>query len=692
MSSFPANELLRTPAKDADASILLTSPPRVKPITRNDTAKGRYRYVDVEGEHPSDTVWENYIVILDASVTKMDGPVFGIVGGPASVVSKAKKKSSQRQGVYVREIYHDAVGVEEFIADRNLLEFVTKDRHKVQIDQLLYRTGRILKDNGTLEYVEYVQVSEIQCNSKGIPQELVVIRRGEESTDDNKFAIEPASFHKCSQIEYMLNYGYGEHKSRMAKVNRSGCLLEDRISNATDLKRQRGSSQAFFTIDCDMGEELPFLNEEGEPEMTTPEEYLTNEVYETPEVESKPVLKPVSKKSARMTTGASTKVKSEAKIKVKVPKTKKKISFAETDRDSESDDEEEEPEQKEKKDDIDNFELLEPVERMKVTSNKYGIVVTELGFQRHNALFNDNLFNGKWKTMSIEGRADRLHRMESKRGKYENTKTAFLTWFLGNFGTDPLAYLMPFAKVPTSEKQCIPNEKWTTSVNPSKWIRSMKELSQCITVLTDIARLYFRPDVYAAIEAINQKAHDWYDMDLAMAGVNAYRDLFQGALAAIVDGAVDGLVQDDLLQIGLSEVHPSSKAYAEIIFDRLQRVTAGSQWGTTQSRSGGGRGGGSTGGNQASGNASGNAARGNGGTSSTLKNGEDKPTKPPLTMSDEQKLLVPMVGDRKVCLANMSQRGCKSKGEYPFLHEDTAEVPSGLRNYFKKRFGNARVL
>ena len=682
MSSFPAaNELTRTPAKSADGSLLLTTPPRSKASTRSDTAKARYRYVDSEGDRPNDTDWENFIVILDASITKMDGPVFGIVGSPASVFSKAKKKSSQRQGVHVRELYHDAEGVEEFVADRNLLEFVTKERHVMQLDHLKYRTGRILSDNDT---VEYVQVCELQSDLNDIPRELI---------DENMFAIDPASFHKCSQIEYMLNYGCGEHKSRMAKVNKSGCLLEDRICNLTGLKRQRKPSQSFFTIDCDMGDELPYLNEEGELEMTTPEEYLINEVYDTPAVEEKPkqLPRPTVKQATRMTTGSgTTAVKVEPKIKVKVPKTKKKISFAETDKDSESDKEIEDDPVETDTDDIDGFVLSQPVERIKTSSNKYGLVVSELGFTRHNALFNDGLFNGKWKGMSVEGRAERLHRMETKRGKYENTKTAFLTWFTGNFGTDPLAYLLPYAKVPTSEKQCIPNEKWTTSVAPSKWIRSMRDLSQCINQLTEIARLYFRQDVYIAIEAINQKSHDWYDMDLAMAGVNAYRDLFQGALAAIVDGAVDGLTNEDLLQVGLMEIHPSSKAYAEIICDRLQRVTAGAQWGTQQ-RGGGGRGGGGTTGG-GTGNGVGSGGRGGGPKTTASRSTEEKPSKPPLTMSDEQKLLVPMVGDRKVCLANMSSRGCLSKGECPFLHEETAEVPNGLKNYFKKRFGNARSL
>ena len=657
-----------------NASALLNSPPRAKAVTRNDTTLGRYRYVDESGEYPTDTDWEYSIVILDAHLTQMDGPVFGIVGGPASVVSKSKQKSSQREGVYVRELYGNSMGSEEFIADRNRLEFVSESRHKAQLDQLRYRAGRIISDEGL---VQYVQVTETYGINPDEPTDLIVVLRGEDP-DVDSFEITPSELTRCSMVEYVLNYGGGEPLSSLSKINKSGCLLEERITCETDLIRQRSNSKSYYTITCDMGQELTFLNQHGENEQTTPEEYMVSEVFDDvplePEAEKKPVAKikvkqPIVKKET----------KSKIKVKVpKVPKTKKKISFVEADMNSESelDDEIDDDDA----DQVEPFVVVDPPSSSSSVNNKYSMQVNELGLQRHNALFNDQLLNGKWKSMSIEARAERLIRMESKRGKYETTKTAFLIWFFGNFGTDPIAYLLPYAKVPTSEKQCIPNGKWTTSVNPARWIMSMKDLSQCLDVLTGIARLYFKPDVYIAIEAISQKAYDWHDMDLAMAGVNAYRDLFQGALGAIVDGAVDGLKGNELLECGLHEVHPASKAYSEIICDRLQRVTAGSQWGPSQARAGGGRGGG------------GDKDRGGGKKDAeNTKSDPEKPTKPPLTMSEEQKNLVPKIGDRKVCLANMSARGCITN-DCHFLHDGTAVVPQGLKNYFRKRFGKERTL
>ena len=195
----------------------------------------------------------------------------------------------------------------------------------------------------------------------------------------------------------------------------------------------------------------------------------------------------------------------------------------------------------------------------------------------------------------------------------------------------------------------------------------MKELSECYAVISEIAHEYFRYDIYMAFQAIAKKAHGMYDLDLAMAGVNAYRDLYGGALGAIVEGAVDGLTGDHLLQVALGEVHPSSKSYNDIICDRLQRVNAGAQWGKPAG-----------------------AKKGDGkssdGRTSDGKAGDGKGGDAKKGMTEAQKELVPSVEGRKVCLAFMSAKDCK-RSDCLYLHDASKDVPEGLRNYFRKRFG-----
>jgi hypothetical protein len=96
-------------------------------------------------------------------------------------------------------------------------------------------------------------------------------------------------------------------------------------------------------------------------------------------------------------------------------------------------------------------------------------------------------------------------------------------------------------------------------------------------------------------------------------------------------------------------------------------VNAGAQWG----KSGGGKKGEGKIGN----------GKGSGGKVGDGKGGEDKKG-----MSEAQKDLVPSVDGRKVCLAFMSVKSCK-RDDCLFLHDTSKEVPDGLRNYFRKRFG-----
>ena len=662
MSSYPSKEIQRTPARGStDPSPLSLSSPTQGVTTRSATGKALYRYVQDDGDTPTDSCWEHFIVLLEAPVTKLEGPVYGIIGEPVTTRSKGRKKQSQRDGVYVREIFHDSVGSDAYVVNRDNLEFVTKSRHEAHLDNLVFRTGRKVNYVGK---IQYCQIVDTDSNVHGEPEGLIAINRGDEPELVNRYHVDSVDFKVCTLLEYILDYGSGEGKSKMKKVCQTGSLLDENILNETDLIGYQGKSKVNFTVSCDMGEELTYLSEEGEWKQTTPEEYLDSQVYDL--VEEKP--KPEIKKRA---------VKKED-IKVKIPKEKiKKVLFTETEVNSES--EAEDPEDTpEVNDEIDSFTVTpSPPKVATVVGNKYGMLITGVRRERNSAIMNKSFSEGTWKNKTIEARAEKMYRMESKRGNYNNSRTAFQIWYFGNIGEDPLAYFMPYEKVPTTEVQSIPNGKWTISVEPEKWIKNMKQLSECIDVLCDIAHEYYRYDVYMAIAAIAKKAHTLNDMDLAMAGVNAYRDLYSGALAAIVDGAVDGFTGDVLLHIALGEVHPTSKAYSDIISDRLQRVSAGAQWGKTSSYSGGG---GDGGGGKKSDAKKGDGNKGDGKSDGNKGKG----------MSDSQKDLVPSVDGRKVCLAFMSIRDCKRK-DCLFLHDASPEVPEGLRNYFRKRFGAVKA-
>ena len=213
----------------------------------------------------------------------------------------------------------------------------------------------------------------------------------------------------------------------------------------------------------------------------------------------------------------------------------KKALFTETDINSESDGEDEDPQSTLPVSFTAFVVALSVVPKVATATNKFAIVVTRTRLQRHAAIINKDLVGGKLIAMAIKTRADTIFRMELKRSNYECNRASFQIWFFGNFGEDPISYFLPYEKVPNSATQAIPNEKWTTSVHLSRWIFSMNDLSKCLATISEIAHEYYRYDVYTAIEASAKKARIMHDLDLSMAGVNGYRDLYRGALSAIVD-------------------------------------------------------------------------------------------------------------------------------------------------------------
>ena len=286
MSSVPSNEIARTPAKGQTLPNPFSAPhtptPTVKTTTRSDTAKSRCRYVDRTGETPTDTDWENFIVILGSEVTSLEGPVYGIIGERSTTRAKGRKKQSQQPAYIIRETFEGTIGTESFLVQKDSIDFVTRERHSAHLDNLLYRHGRVVNYLGSLEYC---QVIDLSTDTMGVPDGLFILLRGSDPGVENYASWDPEEFKVCSIIEYMTNYGGGQGKSKEKKVNQTGALLSENLLTSTDLKGYQGKSKVFFTINCDMGEELSYLTEIGEWEQTTPEEYLENEVF----IEEKPV-------------------------------------------------------------------------------------------------------------------------------------------------------------------------------------------------------------------------------------------------------------------------------------------------------------------------------------------------------------------------------------------------------------------
>ena len=583
------------------------------------------------------------------------------------------------------------MGDVSYVMEKDALEYCTYLRHEANMDHLLFRFGRLVDPD--LDEILYVQVVALDVDDDGNPESLLVCRRGCRGRD-SWFNVPPDAFTIASKIEYILDFGVGEPEARHSSITRWGIQLKDRVGKVQDIDSLLGHQKSHPKVSIDFLEMLTFLSTTNEPLTICPEDYLNTYVFGDPPTAptivvktgkatktSKPKIKVA--RSSKKKPSVEKKAAPAAKIKktlfsTPAPSTKvNSESEVESDHDSEykiganNDPSDSSDPDSSDEDVVDKFKIKAAPARRKSkgnSENKYGIRMTEYQEERCNAIFKPTLFRGKWPTLSIEARADRLHGAERKRGVYEVTKTAIQSFMQGNMGIDTISYYMPYDKVPLSEKQSLPMEKWTTTVAPRKWVRTMKELDSCFYVMNEMCSLYLRLDVAAAVTVVYKRVNYFADTNFPVHAVNAYRDLYCGALSGIVDSAVDGLKGDKISDRAREDCSPNSEAYITTITNRQHRVDDGRSWGITPGKP--------------SGNRNSNVGSlDDGNDTSAAKNPKGG------GMTEVQKSQVPIVNGRSICLANLSLRGCKRADACTYLHDESQGVPHVLDPYFKKRFG-----
>ena len=190
--------------------------------------------------------------------------------------------------------------------------------------------------------------------------------------------------------------------------------------------------------------------------------------------------------------------------------------------------------------------------------------------------------------------------------------------------------------------------------------------------MNEMAHIYLRPDVANTVTIIYKKVNYWCDSNFPVHAVNAYRDLFCGALANVVNAAVDGDTGETLSKVARDECSPNSDVYITTITNRQNRVDDGRSWLIANAR-------------QPPSNKSDNGNGNLNGNSSSSSEKAKSPVK--RGMPDAQKALVPIVDGRSICLANLSVRGCKRPDNCKYSHETSKPVPLALETFFKNRFG-----
>ena len=268
------------------------TPIRDNPTTRASSDKAALYYVSVAGGHSNVPDITGFVVVLDANTTSLDGPVFGVVCGPASVKSKGK---SQRSGVVARELFEGNLGGVSYIVDKQGLEFITAARHAADMDNLLYRHGRLLDCD--LDELYYGQVTQINFDNDGTPNGMMVCPRGLEGKE-HWFRSNPWEFRLCSQLEFLLNYGVGEKESRHNLISRWGLAISNRAGKAKDLKTLIGTQKNRPVLKIDFKDKVTVLSEDGDTKVISTDDYLAHEGFKKPVPSEKhPTSKPKAKRA-----------------------------------------------------------------------------------------------------------------------------------------------------------------------------------------------------------------------------------------------------------------------------------------------------------------------------------------------------------------------------------------------------------
>lgn len=610
-------------------------------------------FVDKVGDRPNRTNWINWVIVMPAATTDMEGPVYGILVHPTTVQSKGRKSRTSPENAWGARVLTGETATGPVICvKKSELEFATESRFDAEADSRLYRYGRIIKE----EVILCVQVTGVHATPEG-PVTLLVTCRGQEPIVSS-WTIQSTTFFRITQAQYVVGFGHGEPKKRRTQFTRWGDYFDTMIGKTSDLKGLLKPKSATPVINPTGGEILNVLDPHGDDITIDVDEYVQDDIlavdhleedeFEHVEADSwESFGTPKSRNDAPNVNGPKSPTGNDKAL----PAVARTLGFSGMSLNGGSS--------------IGGLTQKQPQPMLKPTAevySKHGVNMNALQVVQHNAVLQPrNIDKGKWDLMSPDSRAEWILRQETNRGVYTVTKTSTMIIVLVTIGSDPLAYFIPIEKVPSLAKQALPNKKWSTVEEPTKWINTMEELVETLKVVAGIATRYFRPDVSEAFMSIYNKAHEWIDMNLPQRGVNAYRDLYSAAIGKAIEATVEGYEGYSITRMALMELHPTSETFTACITDRLNRIDAGRAWGSTSTGAG----------------------------VETDKNNSDKASKK--KMSDEQRALIPTdpATGKQVCLAYQTKKGCSKTSEACRFEHLKKDIPVGLRNFVRVTHGRS---
>ena len=615
-------------------------------ITTSDVTS--LQFLPSGADAPPDADLLNFVVIVPAFLSGLDGPSYGYIQSQTSILGTISKRVSSRQVIayVVGELIGGVSNGNTTVVKRAEIVFAKQTRFDLNVDSSLYAFGRTIKD----DIIVCAQTIDARIDDSDAKKPklffTVACRNG--SPIAAPWEIAASRFVETNFNEFSVGFGHGAEKGKFNKLEKWGVYFNSEVGKTHSVDGLFKTSSTPRAI-VHKEQLILFLDGDGDPAELDLQEYISENILVDVHTSIHAPSPSVSAPSIFSSAAPPRSLPAAAPT----PLVPKKLSFA--------------PDDVSITDSIDRFDGLQglasaPVIAPPYTKSGSGFHMNVIQVANHNALFEPSLFSGTFANLPLESRAEFLFSKEQQGALYHVTRSAIMIIMDGSFGTKALASFNATSIIPMDKKEFVDTNKWNVITQPTSWIESMSTLAKTVKNVVCIVQRYYRPDIALALNLVYEHAYYWADSLLPQHGVNAYRDLYRGVLTSTIMAATQGLRGDALVDLTRSELAPSSSVYHLTITARQLRLNSGSAWnGVTHPTS-----------------AKQNPSGGGGAKKNTDRD-----------LSDAQTRVIPKGSDgQPMCLAFQSVKGCQ-RPVCTFSHE-ALDIPPILLPVLKARYGKLK--
>ena len=526
---------------------------------------------------PADVDLINYVVVVPAYISGLDGPSYGYIMSQTSIpgtISKTGASPRQLIAFEVGELIGGVSNGNTTIVRKNELVFANEDHFELDADTSLYSFGRTI--NGSLVICVQVTDFRIDTTDPSKPKLFLTLSCRNSFPIVAPWEVKASAFVETNFNEFALGFGHNCDKAKFNKLNKWGVHFNAEVGKAPSLDLLYATS-ATPRFDFSKETLVYFLDGDDDQCESILHDHIAKNILLS--VLSSTIVPSPSANSPAVAPSMNGKFAAASISNNATPAVSKKLSFAPADDASVADS-------------IEHFDGMQGASSAPQMSSApfvksgSGFHMNAIQVANHTALFDPTIYSGTFISLPMESRAEFLLSKESMTAQYHVNRSAIMTIMDGSFGIKALSSFNATSIVPMDKKEFVDTNKWNVSTQPTAWIESMPTLAKTVKNIVGIIQRYYRPDIARALNQVYEHAYYWADTQFPQHGVNAYRDFYRGVIASTLMAATQGLRCEALTALTCSELAPSSSVYNLTITARQLRLNSGSAWGNVSQNSG----------------------------------------------------------------------------------------------------------